>query len=48
MKKLLFLLAVILMHSHMASAASNNFLNKDWWKTATLMSMQQVIMTLQH
>ena len=36
MKKLLFLLAVILMHSHMASAASNNFLNKDWWKTATL------------
>lgn len=36
MKKLLFLLAVILMHSHMASAASNNFLNKDWWKTATI------------
>ena len=24
------------MHSHMASAASNNFLNKDWWKTATI------------
>ena len=36
MKKLLFLLAVILIHGNVALAASNNFLNKDWWKTATL------------
>ena len=30
------IITIILMHSHMASAASNNFLNKDWWKTATI------------
>ena len=36
MKKLLFLLAVMLIHGNVALAASNNFLNKDWWKTATL------------
>ncbi len=35
MKKLLFLLVVILIHGNIALASSNNLLSRDWWKTAT-------------